>query len=73
LDLMKDGYPVKVYILKASNYGDAQDGERLFIVVSRGDVPLPGRPQETHGPGPDLAPVATAQSAIAYLMDDTVL
>lgn len=42
------------------------------IVLSSGDVPLPGQPMETHGAGPDLASAATAQSAFGNLMDDTV-
>jgi DNA (cytosine-5)-methyltransferase 1 len=68
LDLMKERYQVRVYDLKASDYGDPQDRERLFIVASREGVPLPIRPPKTHGPG--LIQGMTTEAAIGYMSAD---
>lgn len=66
--LLALGYQVRCCILNSSHYGDAQERERVFLLISKKGIPLPATPPPTHGE-PPLRPVLTASDALGYLPD----
>lgn len=67
-DLLALGYQVRCCILNSSHYGDAQERERVFLLISKKGIPLPATPPPTHGE-PPLRPVLTASDSLGYLPD----
>lgn len=62
-------YNVRVFVLNAANYGDAQKRERVFLIASKAGMVLPEKPQETHGPGKNQKPYKTVEDCIGDLAD----
>jgi DNA (cytosine-5)-methyltransferase 1 len=65
LELLEIGYQVRYCIMNASEYGDPQYRNRLFLFVARNDIPLPNVPSPTHGEG--LLPKLTVRQVIGFL------
>jgi DNA (cytosine-5)-methyltransferase 1 len=53
-DLLLLDYQVRLCVCKASDYGDAQDRERVILFAARRDYKLPRFPRATHGDLSDM-------------------
>ena len=64
--LLRMSYQVRVAVLTASFYGDAQNRRRLILWAARKDCVLPSLPIETHGPD-GRHPLNTCKDALQAL------
>ena len=69
--LMSMGYQVRVEVLKASDYGDPQHRNRLFLWAAKSGMILPSAPAPTHGS--NLLPIRTVADVIGCYEDCNVL
>jgi site-specific DNA-cytosine methylase len=60
-------YNVRVSVLNAADYGDAQNRRRVFLFASKADIILPDEPINTHGPGGIVLPLRTVRDCIGKL------
>jgi DNA (cytosine-5)-methyltransferase 1 len=65
-ELLGIDYQVRLCVLRASNYGDAQHRDRFFLIASKIGVPLPDFPPATHATEYEWVSV---QEAIGDLAD----
>ena len=65
--LLKMDYQVRVEVLKASNFGDPQNRERVFLFAAKTHMCLPSAPQATHGNDNGLLRQRTVKDAIGWM------
>ena len=63
--LLELGYQMRVTTLNSCDYGDPQKRPRLFMFISKRNVPLPPLPNKTHGA--NLVPFVTSKDALSGL------
>lgn len=64
-------YNVRVCVLNASDYGDAQNRRRVFLLASQRHIELPKEPVKTHGEAPNLLKRKTIGDCIGDLENIT--
>jgi len=72
-DLILEGYQIRLCVLNASNYGDAQDRIRVLVFFIQKGYKLPEYPKESHGEGgigEGLSPKVTVGEKLNYLYDE---
>ncbi|KAJ9659436.1 hypothetical protein H2198_003165 [Neophaeococcomyces mojaviensis] len=65
--LVSLGYQVKIVTIKSSDYGGATNRNRIFIIATIPEIPLPVIPEPTHGEGLGQDAVMTVKAATADL------
>ena len=75
--LVAMGYQVRKVILPAYEYGSPTLRTRLFLIAAAPGVPLPERPEPTHGDEPGLEPIVTVgdvlESSRTSIHNDSVV
>mmetsp|Transcript_23643 Transcript_23643/g.35769 ORF Transcript_23643/g.35769 Transcript_23643/m.35769 type:complete len:780 (+) Transcript_23643:127-2466(+) len=60
-------YQLRLCFVTASDYGDPQDRNRIFILAAKRGLELPCLPQPTHGSTSTLFPKKTVRDVIGFL------
>ena len=68
-EFLKMSYQVRLCFVTASDYGDPQDRDRVFILAAKEGLELPCLPQATHGDDPSLLKKKTVADALGFLED----
>ena len=65
--LLEAGYQFRGRIIKASDYGDPRNRERVFIIAAKKGRALPPFPEPTHGAASGLKPYVILKRALQDL------